>query len=280
MEKRDMVRVLAVFLVLLPTFAATARADDTGDEKARADEFLAFAVRESKLYEFRSRGGELGPITRRPEPILRWSNPVAGTIYGDVFLWTANGQPVVIGSFHKWYSPHKHRADEFLSLTSIPLRGERDGSVVWTPGPSTLAMKPIPDAPIPAENAPQRLRQMRDLAKAFSAREIDRRDVDRELRLLAQPVYRYEGTTGNLVDGALYVFVQGTDPEAFLLIECRTVDGKPRWEYGLARMNSIALRVSHKGREVWSAPLLPWAQVANPSAPYVTYTFNPDPEKP
>ena len=33
------------------------------------------------------------------------------------------------------------------------------------------------------------------------------------MRLLAQPIYRYENTKGDLIDGALFAFVLGTDPE-------------------------------------------------------------------
>ena len=50
------------------------------------------------------------------------------------------------------------------------------------------------------------------------------------MRLLAQPIYRYENTKGDLIDGGLFVFVLGTDPEAFLLIEARRPQsGAPEW---------------------------------------------------
>ena len=68
---------------------------------------------------------------------------------------------------------------------------------------------------------------MRDLAKEFTARQTDRKDIDRDLRLLAQPIYRYEKTEGDLIDGGLFAFVLGTDPEAFLMIEARRIDGTP-----------------------------------------------------
>src|SRR6267154_139980 len=127
MEIRRMLRALVVFLVLIaPLSAAAALADDTASEKARADEFLAFAVRESKVYAFRPKTAG-APFKLKAEPILRWSNPVAGSLYGDVFVWTAQGRPAVIGSFHKWYSPHKHRANEFLSLSGDSIVGEREG---------------------------------------------------------------------------------------------------------------------------------------------------------
>jgi hypothetical protein len=44
-----------------------------------------------------------------------------------------------------------------------------------------------------------------------------------ELRLLPHPLYRYESTDPDVVDGALFAFVTsaGTDPEALLAIEAR-----------------------------------------------------------
>ena len=100
---------------------------------------------------------------------------------------------------------------------------------------------------------------MRELAKDFTGREELYEETERDMRLLSQPLYRYDGSEAPLIDGGLFAFVQGTDPETLLLIEARRVDGKPRWEYGLARMNHVAMRVSHRGQPVWTVPLLPWA---------------------
>jgi hypothetical protein len=116
---------------------------------------------------------------------------------------------------------------------------------------------------------------MRDLAKEFTARQTDRTNIDRDMRLLAQPIYRYGKTEGDLVDGSMFVFVLGTDPDAFLLIEARRVDGIPQYQYALARMNSIQLRASYRGREVWNLPMLPWAEVYDHRGPYTNFKFDP-----
>src|SRR5690349_23073138 len=48
-----------------------------------------------------------GTSTEQPkllsEPILRWSNPAAGQVHGNVFLWTSGGRPAVVGSLFKWF---------------------------------------------------------------------------------------------------------------------------------------------------------------------------------
>jgi hypothetical protein len=96
------------------------------------------------------------------------------------------------------------------------------------------------------------------------------REGDRaQLRLLAAPLYRYEETKGELIDGALFAFVEATDPEVILLIEARRArDGTLAWQYGLARLNSVKLQAFYQDREVWSAPELPWRQVQDRSQPY------------
>ncbi len=118
-----------------------------------------------------------------------------------------------------------------------------------------MELKPIPGAPAPADSAAARLRQMRALAQEFTSRQTNRAGVDRDMRLLAQPIYRYEDTKGDLIDGGLFVFVQGTDPEIFLLIEARRPrDGAPEWRFGATRMHGIDLRLYHRGRDGLEGP--------------------------
>jgi hypothetical protein len=260
-------------LALLLILAGTGRADEPVDGEARAAEVLAFAREEAKTYTFRPEGpGEA--FTLHPEPVLRWSNPIAGALYGNVYLWTAHGRPEVVASIHKWYSPARVRENEFQSLSLGTFIGERDGAPVWNSGRPGVVLKPLPDAPVPAGTPAQRLRQMRDLSKEFTARQTNRNGIDRDLRLLTQPLYRYEKTEGDLIDGALFTFALGTDPQAFLVLEARRVDGAPLWQYSLARMNSVHLRATYRGREVWSLPALPLAEVYDHRGPYTNFKFD------
>src|SRR5262249_10329510 len=187
--------------------------------------------------------------------VLTWSNPVMGTIYGEVFIWTADGRPEAVASLYRFYSGVPHRDNEFHSLALGKLTAERDGTAVWTPARPGLELKPIPGAPAPAAPAAARRRQVRPLAQEFPGRQTNRAGVDRDMRLLAQPIYRYENTKGDLIDGGLFAFVQGTDPEVFLLIEARRPrGGAPQWLFGATRMHGINLRLNHRGRAIWSAP--------------------------
>ncbi len=75
----------------------------------------------------------------------------------------------------------------------------------------------------------------------------------RELRLLTNPLYRYQSSDPAVTDGALFAFVcsVGTDPEAFLVLESRRTAEGPRWHYCLARFSHLGLFVDYQGREVW-----------------------------
>lgn len=261
---RVRIPALAATVVLL-----TAGADPPEKGKSRSDEFGHFARQAITTYTARPAGGG-PPLTLHPEPVLRWSNPIVGEIYGDVFLWTSKGRPEVVSSLHKWYSPHTHSAIEFVSLATGRVLVERGGRQVWAPSRPGIAMQPIPGASVPARQPAGRLRQMRDLARDFTGREELYEEKEREMRRLAQPLYRYSGTEPPIIDGGLFAFVQGTDPEALLLIEAREAEGGPRWEYGLTRLNHVAMRISHRGRPVWDAPLLPWAVVQDRQQPYST----------
>jgi hypothetical protein len=133
----------------------------------------------------------------------------------------------------------------------------------WTPLTPGIELAALAGAPRPAESAARRLSQMRALSRDFSASTTDRRGRRAELRMLPQPIYRYESTDPDVVDGALFVFVTSTDPEALLVIEAR----KPSptddsvWEYALCRMTDLNLVVRHKGKDVFTAPLIPYGSL-------------------
>jgi hypothetical protein len=204
----------------------------------------------------------------RPDPVLRWTNPLRHTTAGASFLWLVDGRPEAVASFY-WYTADGQTIedDEFQSLATTGLRATRAGQMVWAPPTAGITFAPIPAAPKPAATPAERLRQMRALAREFHAF-IGRPEDNSELRLLTQPLYRYETKRPEVQDGALFAFVVTTDPEVLLMIEARPVDGALVWHYGLARMSMINLSVKHKDRHVWSVD---WVyDLEAPNKPYVT----------
>ncbi|MBW3543130.1 MAG: hypothetical protein KY476_22960 [Planctomycetes bacterium] len=239
-------------------------------ETEHVKEALRLGREAAATYEIRHQDADAGECRLHPEPILQWSNPVVGEIYGGVFLWTRRGRPELVASIYKWYSPFTHMASEFQSLSTEPFVLVRDGRNVWRPNRGGVEFKPIPEAPPPAETKAARLRQIRLLSRQFTAEETDRENVTRDLRLLTQPVYRYEPMDPDVIDGAIFAFVLGTDPELLLLIEARRTEDGMRWHYAAARLNSVRLGLMHSGREAWSVETLPWSVVGDRTETYTT----------
>jgi len=266
-------RPAILVLVLSSAVAQTQPPPDEKTEAARATESAAIAKKVAEAYRVTTGEPGGGALQLEPESLLKWSNPVGGSFHGSVFIWTAKGRPEVVASIYKKYLPLPlHLGIEFHSLTEGPAKAERDGRAEWSPVRGGVEFRPVPGAPAPAGTPAGRLRQMRAIALEFSSTKTDRKALTRPLRLLTQPVYRYESTDPG---GAMFAFVEGTDPEVFLLIEARAGDKGPAWHYALARMNSVEFHVAHRGREVWSVPVLPWTQAKNPREPYTLITFRP-----
>jgi hypothetical protein len=222
------------------------------------------------------------------EPVYVWTNPVRKSQQGAVFLWTSRGRAEAVGTIFSSAGGGKRGVThEFHSLSLGTLDVARQGTHehVWDPKAPGIKVVPIEGASPPADSRTQRLGEMRSLAREFTASTRDANDVRWDLRLLAQPLYRYESTDSAVTDGALFAFVTsaGTDPEVLLVIEARrTQPGEaPVWHRGLARFTDLELTVRFKGRDVFSAPGLAGNQVAQyPRQEYGIYADRVIPEEP
>jgi hypothetical protein len=203
-------------------------------------------------------------VDREREPVFVWTNVLgAGDEYGAVFVWTCRGRAELIGTFFSLPEAGQRKlCHEFHSLSLSTLDVSRSGSSPWVPEAAGIDLTPIAGAPAPASSAPRRLVQMRALAHDFTATTLDRNERRWELRLLPQPLYRYQSTDPDVLDGALFGFVNsaGTDPEALLVIEARkpSAAGDPIWQYALGRFTDLDLAIRHKGKDVFHVPLVPY----------------------
>lgn len=259
------------FAVMVVCAVASSDAEDSPPVEDNSTAALRITTDAAKLYEFGLATEPPRALDFHPTSVLRWSNPVAGEIYGNVFVWTIDGRPTVIGSIYQWYSPMTHGSHEFQSLATDPIIGKREGKDVWFSQQSGVQWHPIPDQPEVADSRLVRTRQSREMARRFQVRKTDREDVSRELRLLVQPLFRYGGDGSDVIDGSLHAFVQGTDPEVFLLIEARKVDGGAEWHYALARMNSVQFVARYQGEEVWRKERSIWKSVKSGREPYTSF---------
>jgi hypothetical protein len=260
----------AAFLAFLTVSAVVAR-DDPPKSDLQSDHWKEVASK----YRISLDSVRPVPLTFHDEPALKWTNPERKTDDGAVFVWTDRGRAEVAASFYRYKSEGLFRDDhEFISLSASPLSAKLDGAKVWSVAAGNVRPVPIPDAPKPASTPNERLRQMRSLAREFKATFNCPPDLS-EIRLLTQPIYRFEteGKRTDVIDGALFAYVHTTDPEVLLTIEARPeVDGGPIvWQYSLARMSMVTMRVHRKDREVWSTD---WASnLHDPSKPYMVRTL-------
>ena len=265
--------VVLITAVCLPSPPGLVAQEKETVNKQQIDAALKLTKESADKYKFTLKNDSHDEAKLVAEPILRWSNPAAGEIHGNVFLWTAEGRPAVVGSLYKWFSPHTHMSHEFHSLSESPLEGRFHDAEVWSPRAAGLKFAPLPEAPKPAATAPQRVLQMRRFAKDFAATKKERDGNQSELRLLPQPIYRYSAPKQKVVDGGLFVFVQGTDPEVFLLLEARGEEEAAAWHSAATRMNSVEFRLRYHDREVWAAEIMPWKDVSSHAEVYTTFLF-------
>jgi hypothetical protein len=279
-----MTRRWLLLLATLPVGAVPSRAQKPADpaaDKENIEAALRLTLAAAAEYEFRA-GADEKPLELLREPVLKWSNPTQGDVRGNVFVWTREGRPLVVGSLFKWFTPHTHMAHEFHSLAEGPLSAKFHGEAVWATKEAGLAFANVPGAPAPAATEAQRLLQMKQLAKEFSGFKMTPpAGTEVEVRLLPQPVYRYAAPKQGVVQGGLFAFVQGTDPEILLLVEARGKDvASATWQYAAARMVSTeALRLRHKDKPVWGVEVLPWKEVfLEHEHAYTTFRFKDVPD--
>ena len=227
-------------------------------EKAEQAARLAFMKESLKGYVIAA-GAGAKPMDLQGEPLLRWNNPVSGVRDGTLFIWTAGRRPqAAVQVFQLKDGLWLH---EFQSLSTEPFQSTIDGAPGWAPAKAGIELKTAPDAPAPAKTERQRLVQMRAIAEEYRAiDDFEDKKSRWELRLLSKPVYRYAVADRGIIDGALWTFAHGTDPEVFVLLEARETAKGNEWQIGMAPMTAYAVEVSRKEKPVWSAPFRepPW----------------------
>ncbi len=199
-------------------------------------------------------------IERVEHPVLRFTAPLWGGHHGTVWVWGKRGRPVaVLEMFRQADGLFWHQA---LHTTSdVPITLTAPNGNMWKPQGNSLTIKRLPDAPTPAETPAGRVRQMKAFAQKFTAHEFWAHVPDRprhELRLLTAPVHRYEDRDHQLIDGAMFIIAQGTNPEVTLFLEAihPPEEPKPIWQYGLGRTGLAEIVVLYDEKEIFRAPPL------------------------
>jgi hypothetical protein len=251
--------------------AAQDREAEPATDVERAEKTVRLARAEAARYRIVRDDDPHANIGLHEKPILKWSNPTEGALFGSVMLWTVDGRPETVVSIYRWYGGKNEFHAEFKSLSTHRLKMMRESEPAWDTGESDITFSELAHDSPPADKEGRRAQQMRDIARRFSADLVHPRKGRTELRLLTQPVYRYEMLPNELLDGALFAFVQGTDPEVLLLIEAEKTEGGARWRYAASRMNMFGLHLALDGKQVWSAAELAWDDVVDRRGPYTIF---------
>jgi hypothetical protein len=199
-------------------------------------------------------------LERLPEPVYRFDDPARRFSDGTVWAWCGSGRPAAVLTLSKNRSPEGEIRwlAELTSLAPGPISATIEKVGEWQPSGAGTDMQKFPKAPPPAEDAPQRLRQMKELVRQLKAYEFfkpaNHPSRERyELRVLPQPVHRYADANAGVIDGGMFIISYGLNPELVLLVEARRDSSSGRaWSYGLARIAIAELHVDFDNKEIWS----------------------------
>jgi hypothetical protein len=115
-----------------------------------------------------------------------------------------------------------------------------------------MKFQTLTDAEPPADKAARRLTQMNTAARRFTVHTLATVDGRVELRQLSRPLLRYSDAEAEIIDGAVFSFAYGTNPEVLLVLEAQTRrDAPATWHYAFAQMTGAAIVANLDGKEVW-----------------------------
>jgi hypothetical protein len=255
--RREWFLVVLAMLISLPLCAQDKESDEAGSK-------TRLAIMEQTIAGFEVRSDEIkgkGELTFAGKPLLRYSDPTRGLTEANVLLdasvWRLgeSGRPTALVTLEIYRSTGERAvlSYEFASLEGrkFSLQHKQHEGVTWEATGSAVTMTPLAEAPKPAKSPAGRLTQMRQLARQFAVREKLLDDTVVACRLLAQPIDRYAAAEEGLVDGAIFAFANGTNPELGLVLECDA----EKWSYGAVRLSAAETILLMGDRELVNFPI-------------------------
>jgi hypothetical protein len=218
------------------------------DPKEAAEKKAAAALKTIQLLEVRPALKD-EKVARIERPLLTFGDPARKNDSGTLWAWGEKGRPL---AFVELYRGEDARWVHACTLTSSERVVMTTSADSWTPEKTQIEFAAIPGAPTPADKETQRLRQIKDLARRFTAHE-NWQGERHELRLLVQPVLRYSDGKQQIHDGAAFVIAHGTNPEILLFIEAqgKTLETST-WQFGATRCGSAEMHLAIDDKEVWT----------------------------
>lgn len=247
-------RLLGCCLFLVSSFAG---ADDAPSGTDANDQPGVEQTRQQRMrrlvdsYEVFCDEDATRPAKLREEPIFRWSNPERAAIAGDMYLWTNQGRPhATIGI---WTYDDVKDSHELQSLAVSPFIARGSLYSDWRPSAPGVEFRRVETQLAPATSAALRLGQMRQVARErFVARMTKNSGSVEELRLIPQPLYRYDECPDGVIDGAMFAYAVGTDPEVLLIMEVREGESGHELYAAFGSATSNPAEGDFDGESIWS----------------------------
>ena len=244
--------LLSYVLLNCVVIAQDAASTDENSESAKLRSVMDRMARRIEVSPVRD-----DSIVMESKSALRWVNDERDSHSAGLIVFSIDrGMPAAMIATYSWAGNLYY---EFDSLSREPLVAKIDSKVVWRPKRG-IRFQAIPGAPKIEGTTTARLRQMKVLSEQFEASMMGWRPdkSDRaELRRLPRELYRYQPESTDVIDGAVFAFVMGTDPEAMLLIEAFKTDTHSEWQYAFIRQTSGELQGRHNNNVVWTAEMTP-----------------------
>jgi hypothetical protein len=228
--------------------------DDVVPPPAEKSPKLEFLLKESREHLFHPISNEQVQYSLQEAPLFRWQNPISGAD-GAIFVWTQAGRPVLLSKCHVNDKTHGH-ITSMVSIATERFVMKRGGTTLWTPDEPGRSPKPVSEAAPPADSATARLVQMRAIARRYRFLSVwgQEESSEWELRLLPTPMMRFSSDEAGVLDGAIFGFAQGTNPEAVVVVEAVTANGKTEWQSAPCRLSGYAIRGWFDKEQVLDVP--------------------------
>jgi len=241
--------ILLVFVAATPNVVWAEDETPAAGDNSRLD-YLVQRLRAQTVAET---GGEQRTAELQASPLLTWQNPISGA-NGGVFVWIIAGRAVALCKAHV-NDRRRHYVESSITLRH-GLQCSQSGSAIWVPEESTAVAVPVTDLAPPRETRAGRLLQMRELAGSFEIEDQwgEGQEELYQLRLLPRPLYRYEAPAEQVIDGVIFGYSQGTNPEAVVVIEAIETDSGREWRCQVSRLTGYALTARRRGDVVLDVP--------------------------
>jgi len=219
-------------------------------------------------------GDQQRAVSLMADPLLRFNDPAREFHDATLWGWGEKGRPLCLLTIEQYGERSWFECISLANLTSDtsgPQRFTAEAEVLrWAPKAGGIEMKPLAGAPPVADKAPRRMSQMKELLGQLRAYEVGRTGSKYELRLMPRAFYRYDDEKAELVDGAIFAFAYGTNPELLAIIEARSPANSAQWQIGFARCGTAEPHVLLADKEIFT---LKYATGTSPEDAYWNFSY-------